>query len=78
MITIGVDAHKRIHVAVAVDEAGRMMESSEIANNPGSWQELSEWARGLGASRQWGVEGSGNYGRGLSRLPHGEGTGHVA
>ena len=67
MITIGVDAHKRIHVAVAVDEAGRILGSSQIANNPGSWQELSGWARGLGAPRQWGVEGSGSYGRGLAQ-----------
>ena len=67
MITIGVDAHKRIHVAVAVDEAGRILGSSQIANSPGSWQELCEWARGLGVSRQWGVEGSGNYGRGLAQ-----------
>ena len=67
MITIGVDAHKQVHVAVAVDEAGRKLDDYEIPNKPGAWQELYEWAYNLGDARQWGVEGSGSYGRGLAQ-----------
>ena len=67
MITIGVDAHKRVHVAVALDEAGRKLCGHTIANNPESWRELYEWACEVGAPRQWGVEGSGSYGRGLAQ-----------
>ena len=67
MITIGVDAHKRIHVAVGVDEAGRKLAGYEIVNNPDSWCKLQEWASQLGAARQWGIEGSGSYGRGLAQ-----------
>ena len=67
MITIGVDAHKRVHVAVAVDEAGRGLADREIANDSGSWRELYKWACELGVERRWGVEGSGSYGRGLAQ-----------
>ena len=41
MITIGVDAHERVHVAVAVDEASRGWGDREIANDSGPWRELS-------------------------------------
>lgn len=67
MITIGVDAHKRVHVAVAVDEAGRKLGEHKIANNAKSWRELYEWAQEAGSARQWGIEGSGSYGRGLAQ-----------
>ena len=67
MITIGVDAHKRVHVAVAVDAVGRSLGEHEIPNNPEAWGALYAWARGLGGSRRWGVEGTGSYGRGLAQ-----------
>ena len=67
MITIGVDAHKRVHVAVAVDAVGRRLGEHEIPNNPAAWGALYAWARGLGGSRRWGVEGTGSYGRGLAQ-----------
>ena len=67
MITIGVDAHKRLHVAVALDGFGREIGAWSGLNSPQSWNRLREWALGLGESRAWGVEGSGSYGRGLAQ-----------
>ena len=61
MITIGVDAHKRLHVAVALDEAGREVTTWRGPNSP------TGWARRLGDPRTWGIEGAGNYGRGLAQ-----------
>lgn len=40
MITIGVDAHKRIHVAVAVDDAGRELGQWRGANSAEWWATL--------------------------------------
>jgi hypothetical protein len=37
MITIGVDAHKRVHAAVAVDEAGREVAQWRGPNSPDGW-----------------------------------------
>jgi len=67
MLTIGVDAHKRLHVAVALDSAGREVESWQGPNSPAGWARLQGWARRLGDPRIWGIEGAGNYGRGLAQ-----------
>ncbi len=67
MITIGVDAHKRLHVAVALDGTGQESESWRGPNSPAGWDHMLEWALALGEDRTWGVEGSGNYGRGLAQ-----------
>ncbi len=67
MLTIGVDAHKKLHVAVAVDEAGRVVAHWQGDNGPEGWGTVTEWARALGESRQWGIEGTGSYGQGLAR-----------
>lgn len=68
MITIGVDAHKRIHAADAVDLAGRELAAWRGANSPMGWEELLGWARSLSSEIVFGVEGAGNYGHGLSQF----------
>jgi transposase len=53
MIVIGVDVHKHSLTAVAVDEAGRMLDEKtvQIGSN-----ELIGWAAGLAGERLWAVE----------------------
>jgi transposase len=60
MIVIGVDVHKQSVTAVAVDEAGRMLDEKTAA--VGS-DELIGWAFALGAERLWALEDC----RGLTR-----------
>jgi transposase len=60
MIVIGVDVHKQSLTAVAVDEAGRMLDEKTVA--VGS-DELIGWAFALGAERLWALEDC----RGLTR-----------
>jgi transposase len=67
MITIGVDAHKRVHVALALDEAGSEIGQWQGPNSSVGWRHLAEWALGLGADRRWGIEGAWGYGRGLAQ-----------
>ena len=67
MITIGVDAHKRVHMAVAVDAAGRELARWRGPNSVAGWQELARWAAALGGPVRWGIEGAWNYGRGLAQ-----------
>ncbi len=66
MITLGVDAHKTLHVAVAVDEGGRLLDTWQGPNSESAWQEMLAWACQW-ESRRWGIEGTGNYGRGLAQ-----------
>jgi transposase len=53
MIVIGVDVHKDSLTAVAVDEAGRMLDERtvQIGSN-----ELIGWAAGLASERLWALE----------------------
>src|SRR6266851_606626 len=53
MIVIGVDVHKQSVTAVAVDEAGRMLDERTVA--VGS-DELIGWASALDAVRLWAIE----------------------
>lgn len=67
MITIGVDAHKQEHVALAIDEDGREIDYWQGVNLASGWKALRDWAIGLGKERQWGIEGAWSYGRGLAQ-----------
>src|SRR6266498_1719140 len=53
MIVIGVDVHKHSLAAVAVDEAGRMLDEKTVAAADG---ELVAWASGLSGERLWALE----------------------
>jgi transposase len=67
LITIGVDAHKRVHVAVALDDAGLEVAQWRGPNSPSGWRTLAAWGSALGPDRRWGVEGAWGYGRGLAQ-----------
>lgn len=67
MITIGVDAHKALHAAVAIDAVGREVATWTGGNDPAGWAALHAWAAQLDLARTWGIEGSGQYGRGLAQ-----------
>ena len=67
MITIGVDAHKRVHVALALDEAGQELSQWRGPNSPAGWRSVYEWAASWGSPRQWGIEGAWGYGRNLAQ-----------
>jgi transposase len=53
MIVIGVDVHKQSVTAVAVDEAGRMLDECTV---PVGSEELIGWAAALDAERLWAIE----------------------
>lgn len=65
MIWIGVDAHKKLHLAVAISEEGVVAQRS-IANAAPAWAALLDWARQW-PERIWAVEGAWYLGRGLAQ-----------
>jgi transposase len=67
MLTIGVDAHKAVHAAVAVDATGRERATWQGPNSVDGWHQVASWAAGLGEPCRWGIEGAWNYGRGLAQ-----------
>jgi transposase len=67
LVTLGVDTHADIHVAVALDHLGGMLGALEIATTRAGYQQLLEWASSLGVIDRVGIEGTGSYGAGLFR-----------
>src|SRR6266545_3548357 len=47
-VAIGVDTHKEVHVAVALDALGAQLESREIATTSAGYRSLLSWAQQLG------------------------------
>lgn len=66
-VAIGVDTHKEVHVAVALDARGAQLDSREIPTTPAGYRCLLSWAQELGMPA-FAVEGTGSYGAGLVRF----------
>lgn len=57
MITLGIDAHKRTHTVVAVDDAGRQLgQKTTTATTSEDHLEMLRWAERFGPERVWAVE----------------------
>src|SRR5579875_2832464 len=65
---LGIDTHKHAHVLVALDEQGRVMGTRSLANSAEGWVSALTWARQQAATRQWGIENSGSWGKGLAQF----------
>ncbi|CDG39716.1 MULTISPECIES: transposase [Asaia] len=72
-IIIGVDTHKDKHVAVALDGQGTTLGRRSVKADTGGYPDLEQWALTFGKIKAFGVEGTGSYGAGLSRLLHARG-----
>ena len=65
MVAIGVDTHRDLHVAVALDGLGGNLDSLTITADASGYARLWQWASDLGVPR-FAVEGTGSYGAGLT------------
>jgi hypothetical protein len=55
-LVLGIDAHKRTHTVVAVDEAGRTLgRHTTTSATTADHLELVRWADQFGADRRWAV-----------------------
>lgn len=67
MVTIGIDAHKRNHTAVIVDEQGRQLSQRTTGSSSVDHLALVAWAARQGAERVWAVEDCRHLSRRLER-----------
>ena len=67
MVIIGIDAHKRSHTVVAVDEQGRQLAQRTVGTTSGDHLELVAWAAKLEEARLWAVEDCRHLSRRLER-----------
>ena len=56
MVVLGIDAHKRSHTVVAVDEHGRELGTRTFGTTTADHLALLRWAEQHGGQRRWAVE----------------------
>jgi transposase len=68
MLVLGIDAHKRTHTVVAVDEAGRKLgQHTTTSATTADHLELVRSADRFGSDRRWAVEDCRHLSRRLER-----------
>ena len=55
---VGVDTHKHVHVAVAIDPRGVRLDDRSCAADSDGYQQLITWAERHGRIAAFGIEGS--------------------
>jgi transposase len=65
-IVVGVDTHKHAHVAVALDQVGAVIGTITIPVDRAGYAQLQQWASELGEQVEFGIEGTGSYGAGVT------------
>jgi transposase len=71
-VTGGVDTHLDTHTAAVIDPIGRVLGTQQFPADPAGYAALLGWMRTFGRLTRVGVEGTGAYGTGLTRLLHRE------
>lgn len=66
-VTVGIDTHGEIHVAVVLDERGRILGVESFATTAKGHRRLERWALGFGMIDAVGIEGTGAWGAGVAR-----------
>ena len=67
-VIIGVDTHKHVHVAVAVDTFGVRLDNRSFPADSHGYADLVGWAEATGRVEAFGIEGTGSYGAGLTSV----------
>ena len=67
LITGGVDTHKDIHVAAALDERGQVLGTKSFPATPAGYRSLHGWLAEHGPVAAIGIEGTSSYGVNLTR-----------
>lgn len=73
-VTVGVDTHKDVHVAVALDGLGADLGEPRLPTTPAGYTRLEHRAAEFGPIEAFGIEGTGCHGAGPTRFL--EGVGH--
>jgi len=66
-VVAGVDTHKDVHVAVVLDEVGRLGDTASLVATARGYKNLTGWVTSFGEVLAIGVEGTGSWGAGLAR-----------
>ncbi len=76
-VVVGVDTHKYVHVAVAIDELGAVLDRRSFAADAGGYGQLIDGGESFGGKLTFGIEGTGSYGAGLAGAVRSRGIGAI-
>ena len=77
-VVVGVDTHKHVHVAVALDQLGARLGTGMFTADRVGYADLIRWAVGFGGAEVvFAIEGTGSYGAGLTSAVRRAGIGAV-
>jgi transposase len=60
-VVAGVDTHKDVHVAVVLDEVGRLLDTASFPATARGYRNLTGWVTSFGEVLAIGVEGTGSW-----------------
>lgn len=67
-VILGVDTHLDVHVGAVISETGKLLGTLSVSTDTAGYRKLLAWAYSFGHLRRAGVEGTGTYGAGLTRV----------
>lgn len=66
-VVIGIDTHKDVHVAVAINGHGARLATASFPVTSEGYHQVAAWATERGTVHAFGVEGTGSYDAGVAR-----------
>ena len=66
-VTLGIDTHRDVHVAAALDQHGRLLGTASFPTTTSGHRRLERWACEFGTIDAVGIEGTGSWGAGIAR-----------
>lgn len=66
-VVIGIDTHKDVHVAVAINGLGARLATASFPATAEGYRRVAAWAAEHGPVYAFGIEGTGSYGAALTR-----------
>jgi transposase len=73
LVIVGIDTHKDLHVAAAIDDKGKILDTLSFTTTTFGFRQLIKWTKKLGTPHRFGIEGTGSYGASLTRFLLAEG-----
>lgn len=67
-VVLGVDTHLDVHVGAVISETGKLLGTLSVSARMDGYLDLLTWAQSFGSLSRAGVEGTGTYGAGLTRV----------
>jgi transposase len=67
-VILGVDTHLETHVGAVVNQGGKLLGTLAVPTNAAGYLKLLAWGKSFGNLCRAGVEGTGTYGAGLTRV----------